>query len=127
MPHVSRPSIIDVEASGFGPQGYPIEVGVAMGSGETYSTLILSAPEWTHWDREADFRILHFTRLRPDARCGSAGSFTVLSCQTQPLSIWILSTRCPFAEIWKTDTLYPPFKVSALHIVGFFYADLKTN
>jgi hypothetical protein len=51
---IARPSIIDVEASGFGPQSYPIEVGVAMASGERYSTLILPASEWTYWDPEAE-------------------------------------------------------------------------
>lgn len=61
MPQVIRPSIIDVEASGFGPQSYPIEVGIAMASGERYSTLILPVSEWTHWDKEAE-KVHHVTR-----------------------------------------------------------------
>lgn len=54
MSYDFTPSIIDVEASGFGPQSYPIEVGIAMGSGLRYSTLIQPAPGWTYWDKEAE-------------------------------------------------------------------------
>lgn len=48
------PCIIDIEASGFGPSGYPIEVGVALSSGEQYCSLIHPSPEWTFWDDEAE-------------------------------------------------------------------------
>ncbi|PLX85178.1 MAG: hypothetical protein C0617_05700 [Desulfuromonas sp.] len=50
----ARPSIIDVEASGFGPFSYPIEIGLALSSGERFCTLIAPHPEWTHWDEEAE-------------------------------------------------------------------------
>lgn len=48
------PSIIDIEASGFGPHGYPIEVGVALHSGATCCYLIQPMPEWVHWDEGAE-------------------------------------------------------------------------
>jgi hypothetical protein len=44
------PSIIDVEASGFGPDSYPIELGVALSCGKRLSMLIKPMPQWTHWD-----------------------------------------------------------------------------
>jgi hypothetical protein len=44
------PIIIDIEASGFGPQSYPIEVGVALGSGQRYCSLIQPQKSWLHWD-----------------------------------------------------------------------------
>ncbi len=49
-----RPDIIDIEASGFGVESYPIEVGVILGNGEKYCSLIQPMPHWTHWDREAE-------------------------------------------------------------------------
>jgi len=49
-----KPNIIDVEASGFDPQSYPIEVGVALESGERFSTLIHPVDEWNHWDTTAE-------------------------------------------------------------------------
>lgn len=54
MNNNSEPFIIDVEASGFGGTSYPIEIGVALSDGEKYCTLILPAPDWTHWDDDAE-------------------------------------------------------------------------
>lgn len=51
LPH---PYIIDLEASGFGPDSYPIEVGLALDEGERYCRLIKPKPEWTHWSHEAE-------------------------------------------------------------------------
>lgn len=48
------PCILDVEASGFGSNSYPIEVGVALSSGERLSLLIRPEPQWTHWDPGAE-------------------------------------------------------------------------
>lgn len=47
------PTIIDIEASGFGAASYPIEVGVKRGDGERFCRLIKPAPDWTHWDEKA--------------------------------------------------------------------------
>ncbi|MGH1463603.1 MAG: hypothetical protein ACRBB6_16380 [Neptuniibacter sp.] len=51
---MKRPYIIDLEASGFGPDSYPIEVGVAMEEGERYCCLICPDASWTHWSEEAE-------------------------------------------------------------------------
>jgi hypothetical protein len=49
-----RPSILDLEASGFGAASYPIEVGIALGDGRKYCSLIRPGPDWTHWDTDAE-------------------------------------------------------------------------
>lgn len=49
-----RPFIIDIEASGFGPYSYPIEIGLALEPGTKYCSLIAPAPDWTHWDAGAE-------------------------------------------------------------------------
>jgi hypothetical protein len=54
MPQIEHPLIIDVEASGFGAHSYPIEIGLAMEGGDKFCSLILPAPDWTHWDDEAE-------------------------------------------------------------------------
>jgi hypothetical protein len=51
---VFAPVILDVEASGFGPGSYPIEIGYVLGDGTAYCTLISPATGWTHWDLEAE-------------------------------------------------------------------------
>lgn len=50
----SLPTIIDVEASGFGRGSYPIEVGVAMANGEVHCFLIQPQADWQHWDPKAE-------------------------------------------------------------------------
>jgi hypothetical protein len=49
-----RPNIIDIEASGFGVDSYPIEVGVVLNNGQKYCTLIRPADNWTYWDQKAE-------------------------------------------------------------------------
>jgi hypothetical protein len=55
------PCVLDVEASGFGRNSYPVEVGFVMPDGRAVCTLIRPLPEWTHWD-EAAHRLHGITR-----------------------------------------------------------------
>lgn len=48
------PVVIDVEASGFGRGGYPIEVGVVLPDGSPHCYLIAPERGWTSWDEEAE-------------------------------------------------------------------------
>jgi hypothetical protein len=54
MPRTFIPQIIDIEASGFGRDSYPIEVGVAMSDGRKFCSLVLPETNWTHWDQQAE-------------------------------------------------------------------------
>lgn len=56
-----RPYIVDVEASGFGSRSYPIEIGLALEPDSRYCSLIRPAPDWTHWNPEAE-QVHHITR-----------------------------------------------------------------
>ncbi len=49
-----RPGILDIEASGFGDEGYPIEVGVVLPDGRKYCSLITPITPWRHWDEGAE-------------------------------------------------------------------------
>jgi hypothetical protein len=55
------PTVLDIEASGFGRNSYPIEVGYVLPNGHTFCTLIKPEPDWTHWDEQAA-HIHHITR-----------------------------------------------------------------
>jgi hypothetical protein len=55
------PTILDLEASGFGRDSYPIEVGYVLPDGSSFCTLIRPAPGWTHWDPAAE-QIHHIRR-----------------------------------------------------------------
>ncbi|MEO9944197.1 MAG: hypothetical protein ABJH28_05415 [Paraglaciecola sp.] len=48
------PTIIDIEASGFGAASYPIEVGVINDAGERFCCLIKPHSDWVHWDKQAE-------------------------------------------------------------------------
>lgn len=48
------PAILDIEASGFGRDSYPIEVGFVLPDGSSFCTLIRPAEGWTHWDPAAE-------------------------------------------------------------------------
>jgi len=54
MKQQSTPTIIDIEASGFGSHSYPIEVGIVTGNGEKYCALICPQPDWLHWEDSAE-------------------------------------------------------------------------
>ena len=48
------PYIIDVEASGFGEESYPIEIGVILNDESKYCSLVHPQPDWLHWDDSAE-------------------------------------------------------------------------
>ncbi len=48
------PTILDVEASGFGRGSYPIEIGYSAGDGALFCALIRPEPDWLHWDERAE-------------------------------------------------------------------------
>lgn len=48
------PIVIDIESSGFGPDSYPIEIGVALSSGMRLSMLVRPEPDWSFWDERAE-------------------------------------------------------------------------
>lgn len=46
--------MLDIEASGFGRNSYPIEIGFALADGHCVCTLVRPEPDWTHWDDNAE-------------------------------------------------------------------------
>lgn len=48
------PTVLDVEASGFGRNSYPIEIGFVLPNGHAYCALIKPEAHWTHWDLQAE-------------------------------------------------------------------------
>lgn len=53
-PDADAPCVLDIEASGFGRDSYPIEVGFVLPDGRAHCTLVRPRPEWTHWDTQAE-------------------------------------------------------------------------
>ena len=61
------PTVLDVEASGFGRNSYPIEVGFVLPDGHAYCALVRPQPDWTHWDAQAE-QLHHIPRALLEAR-----------------------------------------------------------
>ncbi|MDO9314884.1 MAG: hypothetical protein Q7T97_10110 [Burkholderiaceae bacterium] len=57
----TSPIVLDIEASGFGRDSYPIEIGYVLPDGGSYCTLVRPEANWTHWDPEAQ-RLHHIAR-----------------------------------------------------------------
>lgn len=51
---VIPPNIMDIEASGFGPESYPIEIGLVQSNGQRFSRLIKPIPAWQFWCIDAE-------------------------------------------------------------------------
>ena len=47
-------NVLDIEASGFGPLSYPIEIGLVSNTGNRYCTLIKPHFDWNDWSQEAE-------------------------------------------------------------------------
>jgi hypothetical protein len=50
---MKQPCVIDIEASGFGRNSYPIEIGYVLPDGQARCMLVAPAPGWVHWDESA--------------------------------------------------------------------------
>lgn len=46
--------MLSMEASGSGPDSFPVEVGFVLPDGASYCTLIRPPAHWTHWDAKAE-------------------------------------------------------------------------
>jgi hypothetical protein len=48
--HPAKVAVLDIEASGFGRNSYPIELGYVLPDGRARCWLLQPAPHWSHWD-----------------------------------------------------------------------------
>lgn len=114
------PDIVDVEASGFGPDGYPIEIGVALGNGQKYCSLINPAPDWDFWDAGAE-AVHHITR---DILAQHGKPLAVIAADLNAL----LENRTVYTDGWVVDKpwidklfyrsgMQARFSVSALEMI----------
>ena len=89
------PTVIDVEASGFGKGSYPIEVGFVLPDGRCDCMLIRPTDAWLHWDPSAER--LH--RISRDllARHGHPVHEVVERLNTQ------LAGRTVYTDGWGND------------------------
>lgn len=116
----ARPAILDFEASGLGASSYPIEVGVALGDGRKFCSLIAPLPQWQHWDPRAEAlhgigRELLAARGRAPAEVatelnGLVGEATLYS------DGWVVDSTW-FGQLFRAAGVAPRFRLSPLELI----------
>jgi len=89
------PTIVDIEASGFGANSYPIEVGVAMADGKTACYLVCPHTSWTHWDPASER--LHGLRREQLEKFGRPLAEVARSLN------YLLGTQTVYSDAWGVD------------------------
>lgn len=90
-----RPNIIDFEASGFGVDSYPIEVGVALSNGQKYCALIKPANDWLYWDKNAE--LVH--GLNPELLSSHGKDINTVANELNDL----LKNQTVYSDGWVVD------------------------
>lgn len=89
------PTILDLEASGFGRGSYPIEIGFVEGQGLPFCSLIQPAPDWDHWDPQA--QALHGISRELLQRHGRPREWVAQELNTR------LSGQTVYSDSWAYD------------------------
>ncbi|MES9843402.1 MAG: hypothetical protein ABW131_02045 [Candidatus Sedimenticola sp. 6PFRAG5] len=89
------PTIIDIEASGFGRGSYPIEVGVALPDGKTHCFIVCPDKSWTHWDASAE--AVH--GIPRNTLCSNGSSPAQVATELNRL----LAGSTVFSDAWNYD------------------------
>ncbi len=114
------PVFIDIEASGFGHESYPIEIGVAFSDGSQYSSLIKPAPHWQYWDPQAE--MLHGIDRQGLRRNGVAATRVTselnecLAGQTVYSDAWVVDKPW-LDQLFRAGNQDPQFWLSPVELI----------
>lgn len=92
------PVVIDIEASGFGPGSYPLEIGLVMGDGTAHCYLIQPYEDWTHWEVEAEK--LHRLSRETAERFGMDGGYVARQLNK------LLEGQTVYSDAWSYDNTW---------------------
>ncbi|MBV8666108.1 MAG: hypothetical protein JO269_06435 [Burkholderiaceae bacterium] len=95
---MQAPIIIDFEASGFGKDSYPIEVGFIGEAGQAWCALIKPENDWLHWDRHA--ADMHHISRDQLLQCGKPCAFVANHLNQ------CLEGRVVYTDGWMHDYIW---------------------
>lgn len=95
---MTLPIIIDIEASGFGSKGYPIEIGLVLEDKQTWCALIKPETHWQHWDNQAE-SVHHISRATLEEH-GKPAMHIVTQLNT------ILANKVVYSDGWAHDYVW---------------------
>lgn len=111
---------MDIEASGFGQESYPIEIGVIFDNGEKYCQLIKPEKNWTHWDTKAE--ALHRISRRVIETQGASAKIVANELNERLGDITVYSDCWTVDKPWldklfHAAQLQPTFKLRAIEMI----------
>ncbi|MEK8025475.1 hypothetical protein [Pseudaquabacterium rugosum] len=111
-------TILDIEASGFGAGGYPIEIGYVRDDGCSWCSLIRPEPEWTRWDASAQ-QVHGITRVQVESQGRPAREIaqrlnTDLAGRTAYSDAWAHDYAW-LAQLFDAAGLAPRFRLESIH------------
>jgi hypothetical protein len=109
------PTIIDFEASGFGKNSYPIEVGCVTETGQGWCSLIKPEDDWRHWDAAAE-QIHHISRNLLIHHGKSCASVAIQLNQ-------FLQDRIVYTDSWAHDYIWMARLFDAANISPHFHLE----
>jgi hypothetical protein len=114
---MKTPAIIDIEASGFGKYGYPIEVGFITENANTWCSLIQPADDWQYWDMSAE-NVHHISR-ESLFRHGKKAAFIATQLNEHLKDMVVYSDGWAHDYVWmhklfEEANLSPTFKLEDL-------------
>lgn len=117
MVQTDCPNVLDFEASGFGPNSYPIEVGYSLSNGERFCTLIKPIPKWQHWDSNAEQLHGISRELLMDVGLEVSEVCSILNQRLEGKVLysdaWVVDkTWCD--RLYDAAAMYPAFQMSAI-------------
>lgn len=114
------PTIIDIEASGFGSSSYPIEVGVINQAGDRFCCLIKPQNDWLHWSEQAESlhgisrQVLHDRGQSVQIVCQQLNQF--LSGQVVYSDGWVVDEPW-LIKLFYAARVHMQFHLSALEMI----------
>ena len=114
------PTVLDLEASGFGRGSYPIEVGFVEPGGAAFCCLIRPESDWQHWDPRAE--ALHGISRERLIGCGKPADWVAaelnrrLAGQTVYSDGWAHDYSW-LARLFDAAALQPAFRLQDLRVL----------
>jgi hypothetical protein len=114
------PAIMDIEASGFGPLSYPIEIGYITETGERFCCLIRPHHEWVYWDKKAED--VHGISRRALIENGKDIRWVATQLNQQLAEKTLYSDGWVVDSTWLNELFFraavkPTFRLSALDMI----------
>lgn len=111
------PDILDFEASGFGGQSFPIEVGFCLANDERFCCLIKPDSNWRYWDQNAEaVHGISQAQLQEHGHCPADVCLRLnelLNARTLYSDAWVVD-KAWLNKLYEAAQMQPSFQLRAI-------------